>query len=370
MVHPHFKEYREHTAIKHIILKDYLGAWAGKLGTWNKNIVFIDGFCGPGYYEAEGKEHDGSPIIALDIAKYFADKTNMYCVFIDTEGDHCDELECKIKDRGYKTKYDVICNTFEDTLTDILDSVQKIAPAFCFVDPFGWSGLPFELIERFLNRPRTEACINFMYEPISRFILHDDQHDNMDELFGTEEWREVIEKKLTKMKKEKFLRDLYREQLLECAKYVFPFRLNKPDKDMTYYYLFHCTNHPVGITTMKNVMYKTGTVGTYSYQGKESSQMSLFSSEPDIKELEKHLLSEYSGKRATFDEIVEDTWDSPFRDTDCRKVLNCLKKDKVIKKIPVKTKGGRGFNGADIAVFPKAVKKRKPKMKGFFSGKR
>ncbi len=31
MVHDHFKEYRGHTAIKHAILKDYIGACAGIL---------------------------------------------------------------------------------------------------------------------------------------------------------------------------------------------------------------------------------------------------------------------------------------------------------------------------------------------------
>ncbi|MBO9333604.1 MAG: three-Cys-motif partner protein TcmP [Roseiflexus sp.] len=39
-----------------------MGAWFPILGSGNRRLVYIDGFCGPGRYE--GGE-DGSPIIAL-----------------------------------------------------------------------------------------------------------------------------------------------------------------------------------------------------------------------------------------------------------------------------------------------------------------
>jgi len=58
---------------------------------------------------------------------------------------------------------------------------------------------------------------------------------------------------------------------------------------------------------MKEIMYRKGTVGTYSYRGKEHSQMSLFSTEPKIEELESFLLKTFSGAKVTFDEIVNRT---------------------------------------------------------------
>lgn len=365
MVHKHFKEYRGHTAVKHAILKDYVGAWAGILGSWNRKIIFIDGFCGPGYYEDDGETHDGSPIIALRVAEHFVDKFDMYCLFIDNDQEHCDELECRISELGFKAKYDVVCSTFEETVSDILGRVDRLAPAFCFIDPFGYSGLPLELIKDFLGRPGTETFINFMYEPISRFIAVESQHPHMDELFGTDEWREVIRKDLRKEDRESFLRDLYRNQLSNCAKYVWPFQLKNPDKDFTYYYLFHCTNHHKGIIEMKKVMYQTGTVGTYSYQGKESLQRSLFSTEPITDELEDYLLKEFSGKEMAYEKIVVATLDSPFIDKHYKEVLNKLRQGGIIQKRPVTTKGLRGFSGDDVAVFP-VKKKGKKKIKGFF----
>lgn len=364
MADDYFKNYREHTAIKHAILKDYLGAWVSILGSWNSKIAYIDGFCGPGCYEYKGRIYDGSPVIALKIAADFSDRVEVICMFIDKEKKYCDELEHRIEEFKFKTKYNVICAEFEDVLTHLLDNVDRLVPAFCFIDPFGYSGMPLHLIGRFLERPRTEAFINFMYEPVSRFLSVEGQHNHLNELFGTDKWREVIVKDLRGNHREIFLRNLYHNQLKECAKYVWPFRLKDPDRDRTIYYLFHCTNHPKGIRVMKGVMYKQGTRGAYSYQGKEHSQVSLFSTEPDTSELEEFLLKEFAGQRVSFDKIVDLTLDSPFIERHYREVLNKLKKERVITKIPVTTKGERGFSGDDIAVFPKSQKKRR-KLKGF-----
>jgi three-Cys-motif partner protein len=357
----YFKTYREHTAIKHAILKDYLGAWMGILGSWNEKIAYIDGFCGPGFYQVGDITHDGSPIIALKIAEYFRDKTKVVCVFIDKKETYCCDLEKSIEESGFKTNYKIICGEFDQALTELLDKTPDIVPSFCFIDPFGYSGLPLSLIERFLKRPTTEAFINFMFEPISRFVSVESQHDHMDDLFGTPKWRAVIENDLRDNEREVFLRDLYHQQLSSCAKYVWPFQLKDPDRDRTIYYLFHCTNHPKGIRQMKKVMYKTGAVGTYSYQGKESSQMSLFSTEPDVKELQDFLIKEFAGTKISFDGIVDATINSPFIEKHHREALNNLKNKGLVKKVPVTTRGARGFSGKDIAVFPKTVKK-----KGFF----
>ena len=55
-----------HTSAKHQILRKYLDAWLPILGTYNKRIIYIDGFAGPGEYV--GGE-PGSPIIALEAAR-------------------------------------------------------------------------------------------------------------------------------------------------------------------------------------------------------------------------------------------------------------------------------------------------------------
>jgi len=99
-------------------------------------------------------------------------------------------------------------------------------------------------------------------------------------------------------------------------------------------------------------MYRKGTKGTYSYQGREFSQMSLFSTEPNLRELEQALLREFAGKRISFEDIINTTLEWPFIEKHYREVLNGLKDKKIINKIPIDTKGDRGFRGKDQAIFP------------------
>ncbi|MFQ5674240.1 MAG: three-Cys-motif partner protein TcmP, partial [Nitrospinales bacterium] len=57
--------------IKHIILEKYLPAWAEILGSWNNRLCYFDCYAGPGIYESGGKRKEGSPIIAVKIAKKY-----------------------------------------------------------------------------------------------------------------------------------------------------------------------------------------------------------------------------------------------------------------------------------------------------------
>jgi len=57
-------EFKEHTKVKHILLKKYLAAWIQILGSWSNRICYFDGFAGRGEY-TDGTL--GSPIIALEV---------------------------------------------------------------------------------------------------------------------------------------------------------------------------------------------------------------------------------------------------------------------------------------------------------------
>ena len=43
-----------HTAAKHEILRRHLGAWFPIMCSWNRRLVFVDGFAGPGQYARWG----------------------------------------------------------------------------------------------------------------------------------------------------------------------------------------------------------------------------------------------------------------------------------------------------------------------------
>lgn len=85
-----------HTKAKHEILRRYLGGWFPILGKYNKRIVYIDGFCGPGKYE---NGEDGSPIIALQIAKGMHKKgliSKATFLFVEDDKARIEKLEQEI----------------------------------------------------------------------------------------------------------------------------------------------------------------------------------------------------------------------------------------------------------------------------------
>lgn len=55
-----------HTQAKHAILDAYLKAWFPILAKWHPELLYVDGFCGPGRYEGGEK---GSPIVAIEAAR-------------------------------------------------------------------------------------------------------------------------------------------------------------------------------------------------------------------------------------------------------------------------------------------------------------
>jgi three-Cys-motif partner protein len=92
----HFQDYREQTRIKHAILTAYLPAYYHILKRRNQNLVFIDGFAGPGSYtKAEtGEVFDGSPLRALKLIaanKDFSQKVST--IFIEANPDLYSTLE-------------------------------------------------------------------------------------------------------------------------------------------------------------------------------------------------------------------------------------------------------------------------------------
>ena len=72
-----------HTAAKHAILHQYLGAWFPILGIGTaRELYYFDGFAGPGEYT---RGEVGSPLIALDAASQVASKLPSAVHFVFSE---------------------------------------------------------------------------------------------------------------------------------------------------------------------------------------------------------------------------------------------------------------------------------------------
>jgi three-Cys-motif partner protein len=176
------------------------------MAKWNGRIIFLDGFAGPGRY-AGGEE--GSPLIALRALLEHPHMTplpsgaEIRFHFVEEQRDRVASLEDEIA--KFKVAHPlpqgvhvhVAHDRFDAYVGNILDSLEKagkqIAPTFAFIDPFGFSGVPMELMRRLGANPKCEVLISFMYESITRWAAHPDPkiQAHLDDLFGTDEWRAI-----------------------------------------------------------------------------------------------------------------------------------------------------------------------------------
>ena len=152
-----------HTSAKHQILRKYLDAWLPILGTYNKRIVYVDGFAGPGRYT--GGE-PGSPIVALEAAlTHQAKLARRTRIPVHREKDRPGRLTSAQRSPRSNSapsfKVQVQRGSFAGELGKMLDELdatsRQIAPTFALIDPFGFSGIPYALIQRLLSKNKCEV---------------------------------------------------------------------------------------------------------------------------------------------------------------------------------------------------------------------
>jgi three-Cys-motif partner protein len=269
--------------------------------------------------------------VAHELDSHFGE---FVCINIEYDADNFQNLETVLNKYKYpKIKVLNIPGAFADVIGQVITNVgARLAPSFFFIDPFGFSGIPFNIVKDILHIPRTEVFITFMYRDINRFLESPSTQVVLNELFGTETGLEIQK---TSGSREHVLRDLYIRQLREVAgsKFVWTFRISMTEERKTLYYLIYATNHFKGLMLMKTIMYNQGVAGDFSYLGPEDGvrrlQPSFF--DGDVKPLRDLLLSRFKGLTLTYDQVEEQTWEEPYVDKHYRAVLKTMEKDGAIR---------------------------------------
>lgn len=337
-------EIEPHTKAKHEILRRYLGAWFPILGAKLPRIVYIDGFCGPGKYL--GGE-DGSPIIALREAlkQPILTTSEVSFLFIDDRADRIEHLESELSSFKIPSNFHVnpIVNKFDNTLTEILNDLQAkghhLAPTFAFIDPFGFMGAPFSLVERLLDNPSTEVFINIMIEFVNRFVEHPtptvQQHIKNLLDASDAEINEVINSQDRKLA----FRQLYQKKLHEHAKFVRFFEMYD-EKNNLIYYLFFASNHALGHKKMKEAFWRVDSQGGFRFSDRTNpNQQVLFELDPSA-DLAKELKRTFSGTTQSSENIITFVENkTAYIETHAKRALVYLENKNEISIEPTKSDG-------------------------------
>lgn len=351
---PHIKQV---SRIKHTILHSYLPPWARILGSSNQRLCYFDCYAGPGQYELGGRRVEGSPLIAVRSAiRYVTAKAGrmMTLVLIEKNAKEADTLQTHLeKLRPYPSGLLVhIARADSATFVgEMLGHVTSLAPSFFMIDPYGHP-LSIPLINRILDRQRTEALITLMWYRINMDLANPLVHHLVDKLFDDGSWRaQPFMAESGKQREEHFL-GFFSSRL--HAKFVLPFRIGFDPEDnvlghRTKYYLLHASNHSKAALLMKEVMWPLGDEGgTFDFSGE--AQGVLISRTPAERELEQILLRQFGGQTISFGRMREETYKLPFTERHYRSVVKGLELQGKVAVARITSKK-TGMKGQDLVKF-------------------
>ena len=336
-----------HTAAKHEILRRHLGAWFPIMCSWNRRLVFVDGFAGPGQY-AGGEP--GSPVVALRAAsEHESDLTGCRLLFRFIEADRRrhDHLR-DVVDGLQLPEHIEACvkrGVFTGRLSQLeADLRQPDTAGFVMLDPFGVKDVTLAAIRRLASFRGVEMLISFMYEGVSRWLDSSEMEPHLDLLFETTRWRDA--KGMDPAEKREFLHNLFIERLhVVGMQYVRSFEM-RDASDRPKYFLIFGTHHPKGLEVMKQAMWKVDESGRYEFSDATNpDQPTLFEKQPDYDQLTELILGRFKGREASIAEVLSFVLlETAFLPTHVRKnVLVPLENDERIDVTSSRRKRARSY---------------------------
>jgi three-Cys-motif partner protein len=339
---------KRHTQAKHQILSDYLAAWIPILASQARDLIFIDGFAGPGTYEDGSK---GSPLLMLDAYARREDRRRLgvtaHFFFIEQHAGRAAALQEQVDKRKKvgDIEVKVIPGDYDKQFPALIDRLRHrwprdLPPIFAFIDPFGAQDRQ-EVTGKLLSLPRCEALIFVPLGFFARFIREADVESTLDALFGTQEWR--LARKFDDLDSRlRVLVDLFRAQLARSAKWSRAIEIVPRDRNNTHF-LFFGTSNRKGLAKMKEAMWKLDPVSGQRFQ--DSSNVDspvLFEPEPNVAPLLRALRECFGDRPFTIEEAEDFTlFDTPFRDDAHLKRLTLAPAERDGKLEPVDPKPQR-----------------------------
>lgn len=324
-------EGREHSVVKHALLKGYLEKLLFIMGmTGTKEIAYVDCFAGP--YKDERSDIQATSIaISLNILKKVRDALATHGKYITIKAIYVEK-----KKSSYKRLKDYLDNNcpsgiqpfpiygdYAENVDEILQRCGDNSFTFFFIDPLGWTDVGIPRLGKLLNRPKSEFLITFMYDHLNRFVKKADLRKQVSEMLGTlsdEDYQNI--QSLSPKDREDFIVQKYREQIMAAMgpdgarrSRSYSAVIKDKDKDRTKYHLVYGTRHYKGIIEFATQSDKAELIQrVVRIQVKQNADpnLSLFQPEEeaehfddaraDLDEVKHYWLKELSGKSVVFDE--------------------------------------------------------------------
>ncbi len=312
----HWRDYGPFQQVKHELIDAYLKGWFPKLGFWSGRVVYFDTHAGRGSYAGD---NPGSPLVALRTLLNHAardrllENSEFRFVFLERDEQNASELRReveRIEELPRRIFVDVEPGDAFEVLRREVDALksagQQMAPAFLFVDPYGFS-LPGDLLAEIMEFERVELFVNVMWRELDMAMRQepkagDGQAENLDRLFGGDAWRNIRGETMVERADQaaKLLADRV------AAKWWTHVRMVSGG-DAVRFFLLHLTNHDDGRDLMKDCVWKACPGGNMSVRRSENpNQFFLVEPEPDLRGLGEWVSQRLRGGPLTRDALNQE----------------------------------------------------------------
>lgn len=335
----YWQEYTNLQRVKHSLIEKYLSGWLPMLGSWSGRILYFDTHAGRGKHA--GGQY-GSPLIALNtllehrFRENLLGKCEVVFFFIEIDKENCETLECEIDSLGElpkQIKVKVIpedCfSTLRSIVDDLNDSGSRLAPAFIFVDPYGFK-VPAGILRDLMDFERVELFVNIIWRELSMAIAQGETNLGMAEtlslIYDGEDWKELIDLEFEEQADKSV--NLLRNKIgARWSTYIRMLGKNRA----TRYMLLHLTNHAAGRDLMKECIWKACPEGGFLVRVTDNpAQQYLVTPTPDLTPLRKWVVDKLSIRSSRWQDLMEDLRAEIWRKVQLNEVIRGLRKERVL----------------------------------------
>jgi three-Cys-motif partner protein len=296
-----FSELKEWSARKLSIIKKYVDGFSIILGSWHKEIYYVDGFAGRGVYD---KGEKGSPVLAAEASQSFQQNNKPFTLMcINIEKDHDNFTNLSLETKSFGKLVENFEGLFEENIDTILMKVRG-KPAVFFIDDFGIKGAGWESVEKVIARKAsTDIWIRFDHKTVRRlagFYTSDAKDaqgklNTLQNLFGITDSKHLQARLYGTTPEERIDNaiSLYIEQLEQTFGnfgkngFAASYPIISIDGQRKYHLIFACAHLKAAIlaSNIVNSIEETFQHEKEEYKEQQSGQMSFFTSEASEKQI-------------------------------------------------------------------------------------
>lgn len=260
----------------------------------------------------------------------------MHLFFVEKDRKRCEHLRRSLLEKnGYHRSLKIhnpILSTFAEALPKIARKIPETfeanAPVLLFADPFGATGMPFNILKDAVRGSSSELLINLDADGVRRIYQAPNnlREEQLCELFGCDNWQDFEACGNDSQKLHREILALYKRQIrtIPGMKYIWQFGM-RGKYDLLNYYLVFASKNPLGMVKMKEAMKRISQDGSYTFSDASVGQEHMLFDEDADPFFADGLWKKFFGRKVEYGETLDHALnETPF--TNPKSMLSVLEK--------------------------------------------